>query len=32
MVSVEDAVTARISKEEMHFEVLVDPDKALELK
>jgi ribosome maturation protein SDO1 len=32
MVSVEDAVIARISKDGMNFEVLVDPDKALEFK
>ncbi len=32
MVSVEDAVIARISKEGLEFEILVDPDKALEFK
>ena len=32
MVSVEDAVIARISKEGSDFEILVDPDKALEFK
>jgi ribosome maturation protein SDO1 len=30
MVSVEDAVIARITKAGMNFEILVDPDKALE--
>ncbi|MEM5872233.1 MAG: ribosome assembly factor SBDS [Candidatus Aenigmatarchaeota archaeon] len=32
MVSVEDAVIARISKGGMSFEILVDPDKAFEFK
>ncbi|MEE9323827.1 MAG: ribosome assembly factor SBDS [Candidatus Aenigmarchaeota archaeon] len=32
MVSVEDAVIARISKAGMNFEIMVDPDKALEFK
>lgn len=32
MVSVEDAVIARITKAGMNFEILVDPDKALEFK
>ena len=32
MVSVEDAVIARISKSGEHFEIMVDPDKALEFK
>ncbi|MEM5871940.1 MAG: ribosome assembly factor SBDS, partial [Candidatus Aenigmatarchaeota archaeon] len=32
MVSVEDAVIARISKGGMLFEILVDPDKAFEFK
>ncbi|NIP40925.1 MAG: ribosome assembly factor SBDS [Candidatus Aenigmarchaeota archaeon] len=32
MVSVEDAVIARISKSGMNFEIMVDPDKALEFK
>ncbi len=32
MVSVEDAVIARISKAGMDFEIMVDPDKALEFK
>ena len=32
MVSIEKAVVARISKEGNNFEVLVDPDKALEFK
>lgn len=32
MVSVEDAVIARITKGHIHFEILVDPDKALEMK
>lgn len=32
MVSVEEAVVARITKSGEHFEVMVDPDKALEFK
>jgi len=32
MVSVEDAVIARISRAGMDFEIMVDPDKALEFK
>lgn len=32
MVSVEDAVIARISRSGMNFEIMVDPDKALEFK
>lgn len=32
MVSVEDAVIARIEKRGEHFEIMVDPDKALELR
>jgi len=32
MVSVEDAVIARITRMGMNFEILVDPDKALEFK
>jgi ribosome maturation protein SDO1 len=32
MVSVEDAVIARITKAGMNFEILVDPDKALEFR
>jgi ribosome maturation protein SDO1 len=32
MVSVEDAVIARITKSGEHFEIMVDPDKALEFK
>jgi ribosome maturation protein SDO1 len=32
MVSVEDSVIARISKSGEHFEIMVDPDKALEFK
>ena len=32
MVSVEDAVIARITKNGKHFEILVDPDKALEMR
>lgn len=32
MVSVENAVIARLSKKKMLFEVLVDPDKALSMK
>lgn len=32
MVSVKDAVIARITKGHIHFEILVDPDKALEMK
>jgi ribosome maturation protein SDO1 len=32
MVSVEDAVIARISRSGMDFEIMVDPDKALEFK
>ncbi len=32
MVSVEDAVIARLSKDHKEFEILVDPDKALEFK
>jgi ribosome maturation protein SDO1 len=32
MVSVEDAVVAKISKEGTNFEILVDPDKALEFR
>ncbi len=32
MVSVEDAVIARISKSGMNFEIMVDPDKALEFR
>jgi ribosome maturation protein SDO1 len=32
MVSVDKAVTARITREHMHFEILVDPEKALEFK
>ncbi|MCX6814636.1 MAG: ribosome assembly factor SBDS [Candidatus Aenigmarchaeota archaeon] len=32
MVSVDKAVTARITKEHMHFEILVDPEKAMEFK
>ncbi|MEM7815955.1 MAG: ribosome assembly factor SBDS [Candidatus Aenigmatarchaeota archaeon] len=32
MVSVDKAVTARITKEHSHFEILVDPDKALEFR
>jgi len=32
MVSVDDAVIARISKSGEHFEIMVEPDKALEFK
>ena len=32
MVSVDKAVTARITRDHTHFEILVDPDKALELR
>ncbi len=32
MVSVDKAVTARITKEHVHFEILVDPEKAMEFK
>ena len=32
MVSVDRAVIAKISKAHEHFEVLVDPDRALQLK
>jgi ribosome maturation protein SDO1 len=32
MVSVEDAVVARITKDHNHFEILVDPDAALRFK
>lgn len=32
MVSVEDAVIARISRSGVNFEIMVDPDKALEFK
>ncbi len=32
MISVEDAVIARLDSHGEHFEVLVDPDKALEIK
>jgi len=32
MVSVDKAVTARITKEHMHFEILVDPEKALDFR
>jgi ribosome maturation protein SDO1 len=32
VVSVEDAVIARISRSGEHFEIMVDPDKALEFK
>jgi ribosome maturation protein SDO1 len=32
MVSVEDAVIARVTKDHSHFEILVDPDKALEFR
>ncbi len=32
MVSVEDAVIARVSKSGMEFEILVDPDRALEFR
>jgi ribosome maturation protein SDO1 len=32
MVSVENAVIARLTKNKMLFEILVDPDKALEMK
>jgi ribosome maturation protein SDO1 len=32
MVSVDKAVTARISREHIHFEILVDPEKAMDFK
>jgi ribosome maturation protein SDO1 len=32
MVSVDKAVTARITREHMHFEILVDPEKALDFR
>lgn len=32
MVSVDKAVTARITRDHTHFEILVDPDKALDLR
>lgn len=32
MVSVDDAVVARISRSGMNFEIMVDPEKALEMK
>ena len=32
MVSVDKAVTARITKDHSHFEILVDPEKALEFR
>jgi len=32
MVSVDKAVTARITKEHAHFEILVDPEKAMEFR
>ncbi len=32
MVSIEEAVIARLKKDNIHFEILVDPNKALEFK